>query len=77
MTVIYKDGLDIPSIHIEKVGRRYGVVQGSEDPAETPQNALARLEQAILDDIERKTKQMVKRENAREAVLNDTYITKV
>ena len=77
MTVIYTNGLDIPSIHIDKVGRRYGVIQGDTDPAETPQEALARLEVAILADIERKTKQMVARENAREEVNNETYITKV
>ena len=72
MTVIWKNGLDIPSIHVEAVGRAFGVVQ-EED--ETPQETLARLEDTMLNDLKRRVIQMRKREIAQAQTNTEEYLT--
>ena len=75
MTIIWPNGLDIPSIHVEAVGRAFGVVQGQEDPDETPQETLARLEDTMLNDLKRRVIQMRKREIAQAQTNTEGYLT--
>ena len=64
-------------MHIVAVGRAYGVIQGQENPDETPLEALARTEDAILAEVQRKTLQMEKREKAQADTNANVYITKL
>ena len=72
MTVIWQNGLDIPSIHVEAVGRAFGVVQ---EVDETPQETLARLEDTMLNDLKRRVIQMRKREIAQAQTNTEEYLT--
>ena len=53
------------------IGRSQGVVQGQEDPDETPAQALARIEQACIWVIKRTAIQLLKRERIAAELVSD------
>ena len=69
MAVIFPNGLNIPNDKVTTLARAYGVVQ---EDAETPAEALDRLETALIQAMKRPAIQMVKREREAANVAADT-----
>jgi hypothetical protein len=48
MATLFTNGIDLPTEHLVRVARRFGVIQGDE---ETVPEAIARLEVKILEHL--------------------------
>ena len=72
MAILFKNGLNCPDAKVVILGRAYGIVQGQDDPEETPAEALDRLETALIWAMKRPAIQMVKREREAANVAADT-----
>jgi len=72
MAILFKNGLNCPSEKVVTLARAYGIVQGQDDPDETPAEALDRLETALIWAMKRPAIQLIKREKEAANVAADT-----
>ena len=72
MAILFSNGLNCPSEKVVTLARAYGIVQGQDDPDETPAEALDRLETALIWAMKRPAIQMVKREKIAAELAADT-----
>ena len=72
MAILFKNGLNCPSEKVVILARAHGIVQGQDDPEETPAEALDRLETALIWAMKRPAIQMRKRELEAANVAADT-----
>ena len=72
MAILFSQGLNCPSDKVVTLARAYGIVQGQEDPEETPAEALDRLEAALIWAMKRPAIQMIKKEREAANVAADT-----
>lgn len=79
MATLFANGWNVPNDKVATLARAHGIVQGENDPAETTQEAIERLEDALIAHAKRPAIQMVKREKiaAELAAETDDIITEL
>ena len=76
MANVLSNGIEIPSQWLPVVGRTFGIVQGQNNPDETPAEALARLDDAMFHALKRMVMQTYKRELVDAQAAQDDIMTK-